>query len=133
MEARLTEPLFILFAGSAPKGSQLPGSSDWSVSNTASYQFAGRFEPTLVVSHRYLSKGISDLNSAVPGAVPSEQGDYNLIDVRLRATFGSTMATVFADNIGDERGITRTVPEANGLSQGLVRPRTYGLTLNWSF
>lgn len=133
MEARLTEPLFILFAGSAPKGSRLPGSSDWSVSNTASYQFAGRFEPTLVVSHRYLSKGISDLNSAVPGAVPSEQGDYNLIDVRLRATFGSTMAAVFADNIGDERGITRTVPEANGLSQGLVRPRTYGLTLNWSF
>ncbi|MGH8187661.1 MAG: hypothetical protein ACREUC_13960, partial [Steroidobacteraceae bacterium] len=79
------------------------------------------------------SEGISDLNSAVPGAVPAVQGDYSLVDVRLRATFGSMVATLFADNVSDERGITRTLAEANGLSQGLVRPRTYGVTLNWSF
>lgn len=133
MEARLSEPLFILFGGTAPKGSQLPGSADWSISNTVSYRFGSRFEPTLLVSHRYLSEGISDLNSAVPGAAPAVQGDYNLVDVRLRATFGSTVATLFADNVSDERGITRTLAEANGLSQGLVRPRTYGVTLNWSF
>lgn len=132
MEARLDEPLFILFYGTAPKGAQLPGSADWSVSNTAVYHFGGDNSPTLTLSHRYLSSGISDLNSAVPGIPPSIQGDYNLIDLRLQARFGQTAVTLFGSNLGDERGVTRTVPEANGLSQGLVRPRTLGVTFNWS-
>ena len=132
MEARLDEPLFILWYGTAPEGAQLPGSADWSVSNTLSYRFETAYDPTLILSHRYLSSGISDLNSAVPGITPNTQGDYNLIDLRLRADFGQTTVTLFGSNLGDERGVTRTVPEANGLSQGLVRPRTFGITLNWS-
>jgi len=102
------------------------------VSNTLSYRFETAYDPTLILSHRYLSSGISDLNSAVPGITPNTQGDYNLIDLRLRANFGQTTVTLFGSNLGDERGVTRTVPEANGLSQGLVRPRTFGITLNWS-
>jgi len=132
MEARLDEPLFILWYGTAPAGSQLPGSSDWSVSNTASYRFEAAYDPTLTLAHRYVSSGISDLNSAVPGITPNTQGDYNVIDLRLRATIGPTSVTLFGSNLGDERGVTRTLPEANGLSQGLIRPRTVGVTLNWS-
>ncbi|WP_332769470.1 TonB-dependent receptor [Phenylobacterium sp.] len=132
MEARLDEPLFILFYGTAPKGAHLPGSADWSVSNTAVYHFEGAYSPTLTLAHRYLSSGISDLNSAVPGIAPNIQGDYNLIDLRLRGQFGPTAITLFGSNLGDERGVTRTLPEANGLSQGLVRPRTFGVTFNWS-
>lgn len=132
MEARLDEPLFILWYGTAPEGSQLPGSSDWSISNTASYRFEAAYDPTLTLSHRYVSSGISDLNSAVPGIVPNTQGDFNVIDLRLRADFGATSVTLFGSNLGDERGVTRTLPEANGLSQGLIRPRTFGVTLNWS-
>lgn len=132
MEARLDEPLFILWYGTAPEGSQLPGSSDWSVSNTASYRFEAAYDPTLTLAHRYVSSGISDLNSAVPGITPNTQGDYNVIDLRLRATIGPTSVTLFGSNLGDERGVTRTLPEANGLSQGLIRPRTVGVTLNWS-
>ena len=133
MEARLSEPLFILFAGTAPEGAQLPGSSDWSISTTASYRFAGAWEPTLLLSQRYLSGGISDLNSAVPGATPSLQGNYHLYDARIRGKIGNTAVTLFGSNLTDDRGITRTVPEANGLSQGLVRPRTFGVTLEWQF
>lgn len=132
MEARLDEPLFILWYGTAPEGSQLPGSSDWSISNTASYRFEAAYDPTLTLSHRYVSSGISDLNSAVPGVTPNTQGDFNVIDLRVRATMGPTSVTLFGSNLGDERGVTRTVPEANGLSQGLIRPRTFGVTLNWS-
>lgn len=132
MEARLDEPLFILWYGAAPEGSQLPGSSDWSISNTASYRFEAAYDPTLILSHRYVSSGISDLNSAVPGVAPNTQGDFNVIDLRLRADFGATSVTLFGSNLGDERGVTRTLPEANGLSQGLIRPRTVGVTLNWS-
>jgi len=133
MEARLSEPLFILFAGTAPKGAQLPGSSDWSISTTASYRFAGAWEPTLLLSQQYLSGGISDLNSAVPGATPSLQGNYHLYDARLRGRIGKTAVTLFGSNLTDDRGITRTVPEANGLSQGLVKPRTFGVTVEWEF
>lgn len=130
--ARLDEPLFILFYGTAPKGSQLPGSADWAVANTAVYHFSGANNPTLTLSHRYLSSGISDLNSAVPGITPSIQGDYNLVDLRFRVEFGDKSLTFFGNNLGDERGVTRTVPDANGLAQGIVRPRTFGLTFNWS-
>lgn len=132
MKARLDEDLFILWYGTAPKGSRLAGSSDWSIANTAIYTFDAAYDPTVTVAHRYLSKGISDMNSAVPGIAVNGQGGYNLFDLRVGATFGTTTATVFANNITDKRGVTRTVPEANGLSQGLVRPRTYGVTLHWS-
>jgi len=132
MEARLAEPLFILWYGTAPEGAQLPGSADWSISNTATYRFGGRYEPTLTASHRFLSEGISDLNSAVPGVTPSEQGDYNIFDLRLQARFGDTTVSLFGNNLSDDRGVTRTVPETNGLSQGVIRPRTFGVTFNWA-
>lgn len=132
MKARLTEPLFILWYGTAPEGARLPGSADWSISNVVSYRFGGAYKPVLTASHRYLSSGISDLNSAVPGVTPSEQGGYNLFDLRMRASFGKTSVSLFGANITDKRGVTRTVPDANGLSQGLVRPRTFGVTVNWA-
>ena len=131
--ARLDEDLFILFAGTAPKGSRLPGSSDWSVNNNLSYRFDSRFSPTLTLTHQYLSEGISDLNSAVPGAVPNEQGDYNLFDLRFRMSFGNTDITLFGSNLTDERGVTRTVSEVNGLGEGIVRPRTFGVTAHWRY
>ncbi|HYM85881.1 MAG TPA: TonB-dependent receptor [Pseudoxanthomonas sp.] len=131
--ARLDEDLFILFAGTAPKGSRLPGSSDWSVNNNLSYRFDSRFAPTLTLTHQYLSEGISDLNSAVPGAVPNEQGDYNLFDLRFRMSFGNTDITLFGSNLTDERGVTRTVSEVNGLGEGIVRPRTFGVTAHWRY
>lgn len=131
--ARLDEDLFILFAGTAPKGSRLPGSSDWSVNNNLSYRFDSRFSPTLTLTHQYLSEGISDLNSAVPGATPNKQGDYNLFDLRFRMSFGNTDITLFGSNLTDERGVTRTVSEVNGLGEGIVRPRTFGVTAHWRY
>ena len=131
-DAELTEGVVIPFVGTAPAGSPLAGSSDWSISNTAVYRFETRFDPVLTFSHTYLSEGLSDLNSAVPGVTPNVQGDYNVFDLRLRGTFGPTNITLFGSNLGDERGVTRAVLEDNGLGQGIVRPRTFGVTLNWS-
>ena len=93
--------------------------------------------PTWRAVKRYLWM----LGAIVPGMVglawlmvqlTGLQGDFNVIDLRLRADFGATSVTLFGSNLGDERGVTRTLPEANGLSQGLIRPRTFGVTLNWS-
>ncbi|MFT3763806.1 MAG: TonB-dependent receptor [Pseudoxanthomonas sp.] len=131
--ARLDEDLFILWYGTAPKGARLPGTADWSSSTTASYRFDGWMQPTLIFAHRYLSEGISDLNSAVPGVTPNEQGDYNLFDLRLRLSFGSTDVTLFGSNLTDERGVTRTVAEVNGVGEGLVRPRSFGVNVHWRY
>jgi outer membrane receptor protein involved in Fe transport len=131
--ARLDEDLLILYYGTAPAGSQLPGSADWTVSNLLTYHFDARFDPTLSLSHQYVGGGISDLNSAVPGVTPNRQGNYNLFDLRYRMTFGTTDVTVFGSNLTDKRGITRSVTETNGIGEGLVRPRTYGVTVHWRY
>ncbi|WP_164978617.1 TonB-dependent receptor [Pseudoxanthomonas composti] len=132
-QAKLDEDLFILYYGTAPKGSQLPGSAEWSINNTLSYQFDGNFAPTVMLSHQFLSSGISDLNSAVPGIAPNTQGNYNLFDLRYRMSFGRTDVTVFGSNLTDKRGVTRTVPETNGIGEGIVRPRTVGVTVHWRY
>ncbi|MDY0748370.1 TonB-dependent receptor [Paucibacter sp. R3-3] len=131
--ARLEEDLLILYYGTAPKGSQLPGTADWSINNRISYEFGGAYRPTLSLSHQFLSSGISDLNSAVPGAVPNKQGNYNLFDARYRMSFDKTDLTLFCSNLTDKRGVTRTVAEANGTGEGLVRPRTFGVTAHWQY
>ncbi len=131
--ARLDDDLTILFFGIAPKGSTLPGSSDWSISNSVTYRFGGTFAPVLTLAHQYLSAGLSDLNSAVPGATPNRQGNYNVFDARVRMSFGRTDVTLFGTNLGDKRGVTRTVSEANGTGEGLLRPRTLGATVAWHF
>ena len=59
--------MFILWYGTAPRGARLPGSADWSIANQLNWRFDGRYAPALMLSHTYLSEGISDLNSAVPG------------------------------------------------------------------
>jgi len=131
--ARLDEDVYIEWYGTAPKGSRLPGSSDWSVSNVLSWHFDGARAPTLMLSHSYLSEGISDLGSAVPGVTPNEQGDYHLLDARFRMSFGTTDVTLFGSNLADERGVTRTVSESHGLGQGIARPRTFGVTVHWRY
>jgi iron complex outermembrane receptor protein len=131
--ARLGQDLYILYYGTAPKGSRLPGSSDWAISNLWSVNLGGAHSPTLSLSHQYLSAGISDLNSAVPGATQDKQGGYHLFDTRYRMTFGDTDVTGFVTNLFDRRGVTRTVAETNGTGQGLVRPRTVGVTLHWQY
>ena len=103
------------------------------MSNLFSYVFGGSYMPTLSLSHQFLSKGISDLNSAVPGSTVDKQGGYNLFDARYRMTFGSTDVTGFVSNLTDRRGVTRSVQETNGMGQGIVRPRTVGVTLHWQY
>ncbi|CAL4869350.1 hypothetical protein MMA231_03642 (plasmid) [Asticcacaulis sp. MM231] len=129
-DAQLTEDMFILYYGTAKSGTQLPGSSKWSASSSLTYRFSAPYSPVFSLTHSYLSRGISDLSSAALGA-PNYQGDYNLINARLKLDMGETTVSVYADNIADERGVTRQVGEVNGTGQGIIRPRTYGVRLSW--
>lgn len=125
MAAELTEDVVVPFVGVAPAGTSLPGSSDIQLSNVLSYDFGGAWSPTATVSHRYVSEGASDLFGL-------EQGDYNLVDARFGLEIGQIRISIFGNNLADERGVTRTAFEINGLAQGVVRPRTFGVTVGWS-
>jgi iron complex outermembrane recepter protein len=125
MNAELTEDVVVPFVGTAPSGTQLPGSSDIQMSNVFTYRFGGGWSPTATLSHRYVSEGASDLFGL-------EQGDYHLVDARFGVELGQVRVALFGNNLADERGVTRTAGEINGLSQGIVRPRTIGVTVGWS-
>lgn len=125
MAAELTEDVVVPFVGTAPAGTQLPGSADIQLSNVFTYAWDGVWSPTAVLSHRFVSEGASDLFGL-------EQGDYHLVDVRLGVEIGQARVSLFANNIGDERGVTRSASEVSGLAQSVVRPRTIGVTLGWS-
>ncbi len=111
------------------KGRTLPGAAEWQVADSVLYTFAdSALLPSIAFSHRYIS--------TAPGAlvpIPQEQGGYNLFDVRLSATIAGVGVSAFVENIGDERGVTQAVTNNRGVSEYIVRPRTYGMTFDYRF
>lgn len=106
-----------------PAGSRLPGASKWQVSNLFSYDFAAsQLHPSLILSHRYVSRAPGDLMFGTP------QGGYNIFDARLGFRAGKFGVTLFAENVGDSRGVITGSTEP--LQQYIVRPRTFGMTID---
>ncbi|KGB53963.1 TonB-dependent receptor precursor [Sphingopyxis sp. LC81] len=112
-----------------PAKTTLPGASKWQVSNTVAYERnAGAMDWSVVFSHRYISRAPGALvaSSAIAGA---PQGGYNLFDIRTGVRNDRIGITLFLDNISDSRGVTSGF--ANPLQQYVVRPRTFGVTVDY--
>jgi hypothetical protein len=63
---------------------------------------------------------------------PQVQGGYHLVDLRLGARLGDFGITAFVQNLGDARGVSQsTAGLVRGPIQYLVRPRSFGLTLDY--
>ena len=119
---------FVSGAVVIPEGTTLPGASKWQTATSISYNAREtKYEPLFSLSHRYVSKAPGELTPS-----PQTQGGYNLFDARAGATLGHFEATLFLENIGDVRGISQAT---SGLVRGpidyYVRPRTFGLTLDY--
>jgi outer membrane receptor protein involved in Fe transport len=116
--------------GGYSKGTTLPGSSEWTVSNSLSFAFDNvAFDPHVLLTHRYLSAApVSFTNVA-------EKGDYHLVDLRAGATFGKALGvTLFVNNVFDKYGILNwPFGDFNLPAASVTRPRTIGLTVDWSF
>lgn len=112
-----------------PSGRTLPGAAEWQIADSLLYTFGdSAMMPGVAFSHRYIS--------TAPGALvanPQELGGYNLFDIRLSATIAGVGVAAFVENIGDERGVTQAVTNNRGVSEYLVRPRTYGVTFDYRF
>lgn len=130
-DGQLTKFLPDTFAaggGYAP-GSTLPGSSKWSIANNLSYDMSDLpGKPSLELAHRYLSKAPVAFGST------SMRGDYNIFDARAGITVHEKFRLLgFVNNMFNKYGIlngpftSQTAP-----AYSIVRPRTYGLRIDWS-
>ena len=111
-----------------PSGTTLPGASKWQTATSISYDAREtKYHPSFSLSHRYVSEAPGELTLS-----PQEQGGYNLFDARAGVDLGQFGATLFVENIGDVKGVSQAT---SGLVRGpihyLVRPRTFGLTLDY--
>jgi iron complex outermembrane recepter protein len=112
----------IATVGAVPAGSELPGASDWLVSNVLTYEWsAGSLEPSLALLQRY----VSEAPSAIDGGFV--EGDYNVFDARFRLNWDRFGVTAFVENIGDERGVV----QADDVERIYIRPRTFGITIDF--
>jgi outer membrane receptor protein involved in Fe transport len=106
-------------------GATLPGASKWTSSETATYTFGGSYAPFVGASHRWVSGSESDFSNTLP------IGNYHLIDVRAGAYFGPVSAMLYVDNLADRRGVTAAATFGDYLNDFYVRPRTFGIQVDW--
>lgn len=115
--------------GGYPKGTTLPGSSKWSISNNLTLTFADvSGAPTFDIAHRYLSSAPTSFDDV------SRRGDFNVFDLRASVGLGEKVRLMaFANNVFDKYGVLNA-PFANDafVPQGsIIRPRTIGLRFDW--
>jgi len=87
--------------GGYPEGTTLPGSSEWTIANSLTLAFdAVRFEPHVLLMHRYLSEAPVAFGSTF------EKGDYHIVDLRAGLKFSEALdVAVFVNNLLDEYGV----------------------------
>ncbi|WP_427791611.1 TonB-dependent receptor [Brevundimonas diminuta] len=132
MDAKLTQD--VLNASPVLRdGYKLPGASDVQLANTVTWRLpVSDFEPTFILQHRYLSEApmtISEQTSMV--------GGYHQIDLRLNLKLQNIGLSLYGTNLTNEYAAAfgygvSTVPEY-GRQEFLIRPRTIGFNLNWSY
>jgi len=58
---------------------------------------------------------------------------YNVFDARLEISKGPYSLTAFVENIGNKDAVTFGYGNYGiGLTEYIIRPRTYGLQFNWA-
>jgi iron complex outermembrane receptor protein len=114
-----------------PAGATLPGASKWNLNATVRYDWSSiPLQPAVQLSDRFISTAPASFGFVEPVT----QGNYNLLDGRVSGRHDNLEATVFVNNIADKRGVTTASDVAgNPFEQYVVRPRTYGLTLDYRF
>jgi iron complex outermembrane recepter protein len=118
--------------GGYPAGTTLPGSSEWTVANNLKGVWDSvKGEPSLELAHRY----ISTAPVAFGNPPPAERGNFNVYDLRGSIGLGDNYRFMaFVNNLSDEYGVLNA-PFANQFvpAGSIIRPRTYGVRVDWSF
>lgn len=126
-DARLSTLLPDSFApgGGYAKGTQLPGASDWILSNSIDLSFAdASLKPRFNLSHRYMSAAPVAFGAAL------EKGDFHLIDLNASVTVSDRIdLSLFAKNLFNQYAILNAPFSFAG---SVARPRTIGASVRFS-
>ena len=126
-DARLSTLLPDSFApgGGYAKGTQLPGASDWILSNSIDLNFPdSSLKPRFNLAHRYMSAAPVAFGAAL------EKGDFHIIDLNASITVAERIELgLFAKNLFNQYGILNAPFSFAG---SVARPRTIGATVRFS-
>ncbi len=126
-DARLSSLLPDSFApgGGYAKGTQLPGASDWILSNSIDLNFPdSAIKPRFNIAHRYMSAAPVAFGAAL------EKGDYHIIDLNASITVADRIEVgLFAKNLFNQYGVLNAPFSFAG---SVARPRTLGATVRFS-
>jgi iron complex outermembrane receptor protein len=114
-----------------PAGATLPGASKWNLGATVRYDWwSVPLQPTLQLSDRFVSTAPSGFGFVEPVT----RGNYSLLDARASGRYDHVEATLFVNNIADKRGVSNSSYDPGSpFVQYIVRPRTFGITLDYRF
>lgn len=130
--ARLSTFLPDTFAvgGGYVDGTTLPGSSKWSIANNLRLQVPDLpGTPTVELAHRFLSTA----PVAFGNPPPATRGNFHEFDLRASIGIGEHYRLMaFVNNLFDRYGVLNA-PFANQFTPAgsVIRPRTYGLRVDW--
>jgi outer membrane receptor protein involved in Fe transport len=116
---------------------------NWNVNVDYSWSLGGETEAFVGASLRSLSEQRANFDAGFGAAFGLDRPTvpaYEVVDLRAGVDFGRFTLDVFANNLADSRGMTDVstgggLPVApNGaITTGIVRPRTFGITLGAGF
>ncbi|QXQ08693.1 TonB-dependent receptor [Sphingosinicellaceae bacterium] len=130
-DGQLTKFLPDTFAagGGYASGTTLPGSSKWSVANNLTFDLPDtKGQPSFEIAHRYISKAPTAFNNA------ATRGGFNQVDLRASFSVNEHIRVLgYVNNVFDKFGIL-SAPFADAFAPlgTIIRPRSYGLRVDWS-
>jgi iron complex outermembrane recepter protein len=141
----------VTYSRSGLDGDSLPNVADWTFNTSAEY---GRQLPWMdlrgyvYLNVNYTGENAADFNpvlldintfapTTVPNASYNKQGDYTIVDLRVGVEAEDWSASLFLDNVFDEKGPTNIFEDSTfRLDPGLnfiERPRTFGIVFDKEF
>lgn len=129
LSAQLSEPTAFL---DAPAGARLPVTPEQKASVYGEYRWPlGRLSGEAYLRADYSYTG-SSVNSIDQDSA-RELEAYSQVNLQAGLEFETWTLTVFANNLGDARGLTYLSPADYENSRTSIRPREFGVTLSKSF
>jgi len=132
-------PLATIIAAGAPipplgvSGDNIPKVPEWAFSGSAEYRFPlmANIETVLRTTFSYTDDSTTFFNNQFPNN--TEIGDYFLMDLSASFFYENWELKVFGTNITDKRAVTDIDNSTDGFDVFTVRPRTFGVQLNWQY
>ena len=136
-DAYLTEDTDPLIGGH--DGDPLPYVPEWSFGADANYEWQVMGDALAYVGANvgFVDDRPVDFNNLAPDGSVREAEGYTTVNARAGIDFGRWSIEIYGRNLSDEEGVNEILAEGvlpNGnVGLGLIRPRTYGLSLGASF